>query len=116
MRIALLGATGNTGIQLAIQACQRNHQVTAIVRNPDKLATYKDKNLTIVKANNIFDADELASHLTGHDCVLSSLGYHGVTLSAVSICSDGIKSITAAMRKSGIKRLLCVSSQYSKRK
>jgi putative NADH-flavin reductase len=28
MKIILLGATGNTGLQLAIQACKRGHGIT----------------------------------------------------------------------------------------
>ena len=39
---------GNTGLQLVAQALQRKHQVTAIVRNTDKLASFgNDKNFKV---------------------------------------------------------------------
>jgi hypothetical protein len=34
MRIAILGATGGTGIELVGQALERGHAVTAFVRDP----------------------------------------------------------------------------------
>lgn len=37
MKIAVLGATGQTGQQLVNQALQQGHIITAIVRNPAKL-------------------------------------------------------------------------------
>ena len=52
-KIALLGATGNTGIQLALQACKRGHQVTAIVRNPEKLKTIQEENLKVSLIQNL---------------------------------------------------------------
>lgn len=46
MKIALLGATGPSGIQVVKEALERGHTVTAIVRNPDKL-TEKNENLKV---------------------------------------------------------------------
>jgi putative NADH-flavin reductase len=43
MRIAVLGATGPSGIQVVKEALQRGHEVRAIVRNPDKLVEKHDK-------------------------------------------------------------------------
>jgi len=48
MKIAVLGATGQTGQQLVNQALQQGHSVTAVVRNPEKL-TVTHENL---KVNN----------------------------------------------------------------
>lgn len=48
MKVTILGATGNTGLQLVQQAIQRNHEVTAIVRNPDKLQPFShNKNFKV---------------------------------------------------------------------
>ena len=48
LNAAFLFAQGNTGLQLVAQALQRNHQVTAIVRNADKLASFaNDKNFKV---------------------------------------------------------------------
>ncbi len=68
MKIALFGATGNTGLQLAEQALARGHHVTALVRDPAKLSKFANNvNFKAVKCN-IMDASSLATHLQGHEC------------------------------------------------
>lgn len=42
MKVAVLGATGQTGQYLVNQALQQGHTVTAIVRNPGKLTIHHD--------------------------------------------------------------------------
>ena len=39
MRIAFLGATGETGVCVIDQGLAENHHITAVVRNPDKVTT-----------------------------------------------------------------------------
>uniref|UniRef100_A0A3Q2D4C1 NAD(P)-binding domain-containing protein n=1 Tax=Cyprinodon variegatus TaxID=28743 RepID=A0A3Q2D4C1_CYPVA len=48
MKIALLGATGQTGQYLVKQALEQGHTVTAVVRNPAKLVVHHD-NLKVIK-------------------------------------------------------------------
>ena len=55
------------------QALQEGHQVTAVVRNPDKIKTTHD-NLKVVTAD-IFKAEELKEHLAEQDAVISCLGF-----------------------------------------
>ncbi|MFZ1628219.1 MAG: NAD(P)H-binding protein, partial [Anaerolineae bacterium] len=47
MKIAVFGATGGAGRQVVEQALAAGHQVSALARNPAKLALTND-NLTIV--------------------------------------------------------------------
>lgn len=47
MKIALLGATGNTGIRFVKEALSVGHDVVAVVRNPDKLKDVKDERLQV---------------------------------------------------------------------
>ncbi len=47
MKIALIGATGFVGSRLLAEALTRGHHVTAIVRDPAKLAVTND-HLTVV--------------------------------------------------------------------
>ena len=106
---------GGTGLQLVQQALKRNHQVTAIVRNADKLKCFEcDPNFRAVKAD-LMKPDEIAKHLSGQDCVLSALGSPGVHLFKISFYQDSIKSIINAMRKVNLKRLICVTAFYTKR-
>lgn len=51
MKIAVLGATGGTGIQIVKQALAAKHDVIAIVRNPDKLKEIQNSRLTVMPFN-----------------------------------------------------------------
>ena len=37
IKVAVLGATGPSGVQVVTEALERGHDVTAIVRNPGKM-------------------------------------------------------------------------------
>src|SRR5690606_3686209 len=69
MKIALIGATGYVGAPLLQEALQRGHQVTALVRHPEKLAAHP--RLSAVQAN-VQDTAKLAEQLRGHDVVISA--------------------------------------------
>lgn len=64
MKIAIIGATGFVGLRLVEEALNRGHEVTAIARNPEKLAITHPR-LT-VKALDVFEKDVLAKALAGH--------------------------------------------------
>lgn len=114
MKVAVFGATGNSGLQLVEQALKRGHTVSAIVRNPDALKSFAaNPNFKAIKAD-LLNKDELAGHLTGHDCVLSALGVAGVKIFKITFYLDSMKSIVEAMRTAGIKRLVAMTSFYSK--
>jgi uncharacterized protein YbjT (DUF2867 family) len=49
--IVIVGATGNSGLQLVEQALAQNYKVIAPVRNPEKLAHIEHKNLEV----NLFE-------------------------------------------------------------
>lgn len=51
MKIAVIGAAGKAGSAIIQEAKQRNHQVTAIVRHPEKL---KERNIAVLK-KDLFD-------------------------------------------------------------
>ena len=50
MKIVLLGATGDTGKPLLRQTLEKGHIVTAILRDPSKLAV-EHANLTTIKVS-----------------------------------------------------------------
>lgn len=114
MKIALLGATGPSGIQVVKEALERGHEVTAVVRNPEKLTQTHDK-LKVVKAD-IFDSDTLVPHFEGQDAVLSCLGCPPSFFSmwTITFYTDSAKPIVAAMRKAGVTRLIFMASWYTK--
>ena len=59
MRVAIIGASGQIGAFIRDEALVRGHQVTAIVRHPEKI-TVRNPHLTVVKADILKDkVDEL---------------------------------------------------------
>ncbi|MDN5516128.1 MAG: NAD(P)H-binding protein, partial [Pseudomonas sp.] len=67
MKIALIGATGYVGAPLLQEALNRGHQVTALVRHPQKLSAHPQ--LTAVEAD-VHDSTALARQLHGNDAVI----------------------------------------------
>lgn len=72
MRIALLGATGMIGQRLLNEALSRGHHVTAVVRDPAKVAA-KHPNLD-VKTADALKPETLSAAFAGSDAVISSYG------------------------------------------
>ena len=57
---------------------------------------------------------ELSKHMEGRMAVLSALGQPGVQISTMTFYEDSIKSVVTAMRTAKIKRLICITSFYTK--
>ncbi|XP_058491861.1 uncharacterized protein YwnB-like [Solea solea] len=111
MKLAVLGATGQTGQYLVNQALQQGHSVTAIVRNPGKLAIYHD-NLKVVEAD-IFSADSLKTHFKGHDVIMSCLGFSPSFFSAVTGYTLSMKAVISAMQEAQVNRIITMTSWYT---
>ena len=106
MKLFVVGATGGIGSALVAQGLARGHRITAFVRSPEKL-TVKDARLTAVKGDPC-DAGQMAAALAGNDAVLSALGAR--SLRPDLICSAGARATVAAMARTGVRRLVIVSS------
>jgi putative NADH-flavin reductase len=106
MKITIFGATGGTGSCLVEQAVAAGHEVTAVVRDPARLAIPAGPRLRIVSAD-VMDSAAIGPAIAGADAVVSALGPHGTGPTTIS--QDSARSIIQAMQKSGVRRLLTVS-------
>lgn len=110
MKIALIGASGRVGRHILAEALERGHQVTAIVRRPERVSSHP--NLTTVKGDALNMA-ELAPQLKGHDAVISAfspgLGHPDLYQQMV----DGAHAIIQATKQAGVPRLLVVGGAAS---
>ena len=104
MNLLIIGATGGTGRALVEQALAQGHHVTALVRNPAKLAT-KHERLTVV-TGNVLDYESVEKAVQGKDAVLSALG-HKQWFIKTTILSKGTANIIAAMQHHGVERFVC---------
>jgi len=100
MKIAVIGASGNAGSRITKELAGRGHTVTAIARNPAKIAA--QQNVT-AKAGDVTDQAGLAQLLAGHDVAISSVHF---------LDSDPAKLIGAA-KASGVGRYLVVGGAGS---
>lgn len=109
MNIVLIGATGYIGSALLAEATRRGHRVTAIVKNPARLAAQDG---VTARAIDVNDADALAAALRGHDAVLSAFSGHA-DADVLEAYRRGFRSILAAVKQSGVPRLLLVGGAAS---
>jgi len=110
MKIALIGATGFVGAAVLAELLQRDHHVTALVRNPAKL---ESRPMLTAQALDASDADAVAAAVQGHDAVVSAFnpGWDAPDLYAMFM--KGSAAIDAGVEKSGVKRLLVVGGAGS---
>ncbi|WP_410657332.1 NAD(P)H-binding protein [Amycolatopsis sp. lyj-112] len=76
MNLTVLAASGQTEIALTRQALRRGHTVTAIARDPERIALPDSPNLRKV-AGDVNDAAGIAAVVDGGSVVLSALGTDG---------------------------------------
>jgi hypothetical protein len=110
MKIALIGATGHVGAWILKELVARGHEVTAIARDPSKLAA--QPNVTAAKADATVPA-ELAAALAGHDAVISAFNGGWGNPDIYERHLNGSKAIVEATKASGVKRLLVVGGAGS---
>jgi putative NADH-flavin reductase len=107
MRLVVFGTTGRTGGRIVEQALASGHDVTAVVRNPERLPLRHER-LRVVCAD-VFTSAELGPLMVGADAVLSAIGPHSYR-AETTVCARSIQSILGAMREVGVRRLACISA------
>jgi len=110
MKIALIGATGFVGTAVLAELLQRDHLVTALVRNPAKLAP---RPMLVAQALDATDADAVAAAVRGHDAVISAFNPGWDVPDLYAQFMKGSAAIDAGVEKSGVKRLLVVGGAGS---
>ena len=110
MKIAIIGATGQTGYTLCSQALEKGHSVVALVRTPEKMNGLTSENLSICQADAL-NEDSLVNSLTGVDAVISCIGSKfALPWKEESLYSTTIVVIVNALRRMNITRLIVMSA------
>jgi putative NADH-flavin reductase len=110
LKIAVFGASGDTGKQLVEQALAAGYDVVAYARNPSKL-NISHEHLTIIQGE-LSDAALIETALKGTDAVLSALGPRGGSKNKP--LTQGMQNIIAAMKNQGVRRLIITSTLSAK--
>ena len=107
MKIAIIGATGFVGTAILNELANRNHEITAIARNPKETSTAK------WVAADIFKTDSLSEILKGNDVVINAFnpGWTNPNIYTESVA--GSKAIQESVKKSGVKRFITIGGAGS---
>jgi putative NADH-flavin reductase len=110
MKIALIGATGFVGAAILQEALNRGHEVTAIVRNPEKLQVHPKLH---PQKGNVYLEDDVARLVAGHNAVISAFNPGWSNPDIYDEQVNGTRAIINGVKKAGIKRLLFVGGAGS---
>ncbi|MFH7017786.1 NAD(P)-dependent oxidoreductase [Flavobacterium sp. FlaQc-47] len=102
MKIAIIGATGFVGSAILNELANRNHDITAIARNP------KDTTNVTWKSTDIFNVDALAEALKGNDAVINAYNPGWANPNIYDDFIAGSKAIQEAVKKSGVQRFITI--------
>lgn len=110
MKIALIGATGFVGSKLLDEALLRGHQVTAIVRHPEKLPS--SPTLT-PKVADVYDPVQVASAVADHEVVLSAFNPGWSEPDIQNLHVKGSRAIVEGVKSAGVPRLVVIGGAGS---
>jgi uncharacterized protein len=105
-KIVLIGASGFVGSAILNEALNRGHQVTAVVRNPDKIST-KHANLTITKGD-VSSVEVVKVLSEGADAVISAYNPGWTNPDIYEETLKNYSAILNGVKAARVKRLLCV--------
>ncbi|MGW6389391.1 NAD(P)-dependent oxidoreductase [Streptomyces sp. NPDC055103] len=106
MKLTVFGATGGIGREIVRQALASGHEVTAVVRDPARLAVTGER-LAVLRAD-LSDPEALRGAVAGRDAVLSGLGAR--TRADAGVAARLTRSVLTAMEAEKSRRLLVVSA------
>lgn len=109
MKIALFGASGTLGQRILQEALKRGHEVTALMRQPEKSALH-DPRVTL-RAANVLNPPSVAGAVSGQDIVVSAIGPAGDQPATVVV--DAARSLLKGVAQAGVPRLIVVGGAGS---
>jgi putative NADH-flavin reductase len=110
MKIALIGATGFVGSAILKEALDRGHEVTAIVRYPEKLQSHPKLH---PQKGDVYNADEVARLASGHGAVISAFNPGWTNPDIYNQQVKGTEATIKGVKQAGLKRLLFVGGAGS---
>ena len=108
MKIAIIGASGVTGIRIVEEALKRGHEVLALARSPHKIEIENPK--LDIRQTDIFDPSSLIDGLKGADVVVTTVGKTNLLEKIKNFSTTSHANIIKAMDANAIKRAIVVSS------
>ena len=107
MKLAVLGGTGRIGRLIVEQALAAGHDVTVLLRDPQKLGPIAER-VRVIRGS-VSDPAAVRAGAAGADAVISALGPDGNTADQVIALRDGMRTLIGAMRDAGVPRIVNLS-------
>lgn len=104
-KIALFGATGQTGNLFLEAALAQGYEINALVRDASKLNQKSDK--LKVLTGDVLNAQDVANTIKNTDIVVSLFGH--VKNSPEWLQTNGTKNIIDAMKQHNVERIISLS-------
>jgi putative NADH-flavin reductase len=111
MQVAIVGASGKTGVSLVHQSLERGYRVVAVCRDSsaDKLAEFSDRDgLTVMTTPVVSDESTLTRALSGCDAVVAIL----IAVRRLK-ATDLVSSLAKATAANGLKRLVFTAGEIT---
>ncbi len=111
MKVAIFGSTGGTGRIMVGKALDRGWDVTAAARSPSALP-WRQERLRVAEAD-VMRPESLDAVVEGQDAVITSVSVGNALKEGrkpTTLFSEATRNVIAAMKKQGIRRLVCLSS------
>lgn len=107
MKLTVLGGTGRIGRLIVEQALAAGHDVTVLLRDPQKLGPIAER-VQVIRGS-VSDPAAVRDGVAGADAVISALGPDGNTADQVMALRDGMRTLIGAMRDAGVQRIVNLS-------
>ena len=111
MKVAIIGASGKTGVRLVRQSLKRGYQVVAVCRNTSVVkleALTDDDGLTVISVPVVSDEDALIRALAGCDAVVAVL----ITVWDLK-ATELVTSLVKATNANGVRRLVFTAGEVT---
>jgi putative NADH-flavin reductase len=111
MKLAVLGATGGTGMHLIRRALAHGHSVTAFARAPQRLEEFSGS--IAIRQGDLLDRNALADALRSHDAVVSGFGPRvPIAPSDAHLLEAFATAVTGAMHDAQVRRAVVISTAF----
>jgi putative NADH-flavin reductase len=105
MKVLVLGATGSVGQHILQLGIERGHELTALVRNAEKLKSW-ERRVRVVKGDAL-DKDSVEQAVRGQEAAIYAIGIK--TIGRTTLFSESTRILIDAMERNRVKRLVCIT-------
>jgi len=105
VKVTIFGSTGDLGSECLIQALDEGHEVTVLIRTPEKLPKNLSSRMTVIKGDALLFDDVMLSISKSTDAVIFAIGVDEKT-SPQDLCTNTTKNIINVMRSNNVSRFV----------